>query len=794
MFQNYLKTGIRQLWKDARITFLNILGLGLGLAACLAIFLFVRQELSYDTYHAKADRIFRIVQERQSVDEVRYSTWSPVPLGPALDQAFPQIEKTVRFWRAFQPVLHHRDEHHQEDGLYFTDPAATEVFDFEWLAGDPAGALANPNSIVLTESAALRYFGNADPVGQTLRYEGYPEDTLRLEVTGLIRDLPEYTHLEFTALASLKGVETDRDNWGSFKPIWTYVLLEEGVSAATLEADMPAFIHENFPSGENSERERQIRLETLTSIHLYSEADSGFKAGGDITYVYLFSAIGLFVLFLACINFINLATARSFRRAREVGVRKVLGARRGQLVSQFLGEAFIQCTVALVLAFALLEFGLPLISKSLGRQLDLHLFQDGRLVLALLGGLLLVGLLAGGYPALYLSRFRPASTLKGKFGAIDTGAGLRRGLVVFQFAVSIGLMIATVLVYQQLQFIRQKNLGFDKEQVLVLPYTPAEKSLLNILRSHPGILEATVSQRVPVNELNFDGRALRRPGTEKPFRVQSYIVDEHFLDTYRIPLVAGREFSPGRLADSSAFLLNETAVRTLGWEDPQEALDQPIEWSGQKEGQIIGIVKDFHTGSLHDPIEPLVMHTLPRYSYWRTWISVRIRPGAVAEVLPFLEKSWRQLTPEGDYSYFFIDESLDALHRADSRFSSLVSLFAGIALLIACLGLWGLAAFSAERRNKEIGVRKVFGAASWQVILLLSRDFAKLIIVGLVVAAPLAWWGMNTWLDNFAYRIEIDWWVFALTGLAALFIAMLTIGYHTVRAARRNPVEAIRYE
>lgn len=795
MINNNLKIAIRQLAKYRMTTLVNILGLALGLTCCLVIFLFVRQEFNYDRYHEKADRLFRVAQKLRLEGETIYSARSPVPMGVALKESFPQMEAVVRFWRAFQPKLHHADQHHLADGLYFADPEATRIFSLDWLSGDPETALEKPGSIILTESEAVKYFGDEEPVGQTLRYEGYPEDSLQLVVTGVIKNLPENTHLHFTGLVSMLGVQTEWDNWGSFKPIWTYALLKPQYAASEVENLLQPFVDRNFPiEAGSSVREREMFLEPITDIHLFSKANGGFKAGGDITYVYLFSAIGLFILLLGCINFTNLATARSLRRAREVGVRKVLGARKNQLIRQFLGESLFQTGLAFILAIALTEFLLPVVSRMLDRDLELQYLENAWLILLIPALLLIVSLLAGGYPAFFLSGFRPAIALRGTLSSNPAGAVLRRVLVVFQFAVSIGLMIATVLVFQQLNFVRHKNLGFDKEQVVVLPYSPKEKPLLQALESNPDILNVSVSQRVPVNELNTDGRFLQRKGREERVQVQSYIIDDRFLDTYRISLVAGRNLSAGRLADSSAFLLNERAVKAMGWNSPEEALGQAISWSGQKEGRVIGVVRDFHLGSLHEQIEPLVLHSLPQYQYWRVWISVRLRPGAVAGVLPFLEQTWRRFTPDGAYRYFFIDESLNALHQADRRFGQLVGWFAALAILIACLGLWGLAAFSAERRTKEIGIRKVFGAGSLQIVLLLWKDFVLLVLMGLVIAAPMAYLGMNRWLENFAYRTSISAWVFVATGLTALTVAILTISYHSLRAAHGNPVNAIRYE
>ena len=797
MLKNYLKIALRNLQRHKGYSFINIAGLAVGIACCALILLYVRHELSYDRAYEKADRIYRIVSEERSEDGVWMGARSPVPLGPALKETYPEAEDFIRFWRAFQPVLRYDDKAFGEHGrLYFTDPGVFEVFALDLVAGDPQTALAAPGTIVLTETMARKYFGDDEAMGKVLAYTGYPGrgDHLRFTVTGILRDLPENTHLAFEALASLEGIETERDNFGSWKPIWTYVLLPAHVAPGQLESKFPAFVEQHLGDDPGA---LVMRLEPITDIHLHSLYEGGFKPGSDIAYVYVFAAIGFFILLIACINFINLATARSLNRAREVGMRKVLGAYRRQLIRQFLGEAFLLTMLGLLLAVVLIELFLPVFNNLFDKTLALDYLHDRTFLLMLPTLALVVGLLAGLYPAFFLSRFRPVTALKGHATTSPAGTGLRKALVVFQFAISVALITSTAIVYHQLNYVRSKHLGFDKEQVVVMPNprTGQEEALLATLQQHPNVRHVAESQRVPVNPVNADGRPVRPEGFEETVQVDSYIVDAGFVETFGMAMAAGRPFSKEIATDVGAFLINETAAKRFGWTPSEAALGKQLEWTnGPTLGPVIGVVKDFHLTSMHESITPLVLQMRPDESWWRTFISAKIRPTDVAGTLAFLEKTWRAFAPEGAYDYFFIDESFEALHRADARFGETFGFFAALALFIACLGLFGLAAFTAEQRTKEIGIRKVLGASAGGVVLLLSKDFTKLVVVAFVVASPLAYLVMHRWLENFAYRVEISWPIFLVAGLSALGIALLTVSYQSVKAALADPVKALRYE
>ncbi len=791
MLTNYLKIALRTFRRSKSYALINAIGLAVGMACFLLILLYVRNELSYDRFHENHARIYRMGQEIRRDDDVRFSAHTQAPLGQALERDFPEAEKVVRFWRAFRPVIRYKKDAFRETAFYFTDPAVFETFSFELLQGDPERALASPNRVVLTETAARRLFGDTPAVGQVLCYEGYPAGERELIVSGVMRDLPANSQFRFDYLASLVGVQTEADNWGSRKPIWTYILLAQGTGSSELENKLDEYVEPHYPATSSDYR---LHLEPLTDVHLFSRFSGGFTAGSDINSVYLFSAIGFFILLIACVNFMNLATARSMKRAREVGLRKVLGAHRAQLVKQFLGEAVLLTLVSLLLSLLLLELLLPAFNSEFETALQLRYSQDGGLFLFLLGTTVMSGLLAGTYPAFFLSRFQPAKALRSRVTTQAGGVNLRKVLVVFQFVISIVLIVGTLIVQRQLEYVKNKTLGFDKELIVVLPHSDNEAPLLDALSADSRIRAVSVSQRVPVNEINSDGRTVRLPHLPEPVRVESYIVDDRFLVAYKMTVVAGRNFSREMASDTAAFVINETAAKVFGFRSPHEALGQQLTWTGYKQGRVIGVVEDFHTTSLHEAIAPTVLLMLPGEQWWRTFISVRIQPGELTGTLAFLESTWRRFTPHGVYDAFFIDGSLAQLHRADQQFGRIFAAFATLAIVIACLGLFGLAAYSAEQRTQEMGIRKVLGASVTGLVNLLSVEFIKLVAIASVIAWPIAWFAMSRWLANFAYRVEIGWWVFAWSAGLTLVIALVTVSTQAIRAALVNPVESLRCE
>lgn len=793
MLSSYLKVAIRTLFRHRGFSILTIAGLAVGLACALLIAVYARHELSYDADYAKGDRTYRVITRTERENASDWTAGTPVPLGPALSEEYPQIEQVVRFWRS-RPVVRYQRTAFKENAFYFADSGALSLFGWNLLQGDPSTALRTPNSVILTATTARKYFGDENPIGKVLEYEGYPAGTIKLAVSGVMPDLPGNTHIAFDFLASVNGVETERSNWGSTKPIWTYVLLSPNGSASALESLFPAFADRHF-QGQHTDYVKTLYLEPLSDIHFSSRAPQGFKPANSMTTIYVLALIGLGILLVACANHINLTTARSFSRAKEIGMRKVLGAHRLLVARQFLAEALVFSVLSSALAVVLAEIALPLFESLIGTKLETHFYSDGGAlaVIVILAGATAV--LAGLYPAVVLSGFRPIHALKGRIGSGRRGVFARKGLVVAQFVISITLITATFIISDQIRYIGMKDLGVSKSQVLVLPYTLQEDAFKAEVLRDPSIKAVTVSQRVPVNDDNKDTRTIRVRGKEEPIVVESYITDGDFLETYGIHMLAGSPFSLRFPTEDTPFLVNEAMVRRLGFQNPADAIGTTFSWSGTyRSGHIVGVVRDFHVTSLHEVIAPMVILPMPEDQWWRTFISVRVQSDNMQHALEVLESTWRRLTPAGAYSYFFVDESLERLHQQDLRVAKTTGVFAGLSVAVACLGLFALAAYSAERRTKEIGVRKVLGASVPSVIGLLSKEFAALILVANGLAWPLAYVFTNQWLQGFAYRIPLGVLPFVLSGVSAFVIAMIAVGYRSIRAAFANPVDSLRYE
>ena len=796
MFKNYLKIALRTLRKNKVYSLINLGGLAIGMACCLLIALYVRDELSYDQFHKNADRIYRVIAESGREQQRAFdSANSSFPIGPALRDAYPEVLETVRFREGSQSVLSYGQQNFAEKKFYFADPGVFEVFSFPLRSGNPKTALAQPNNVVLTASMAQKYFGEQDPIGKVLHYEGWagPAD---LTVTGVLDDLPHNTQFDFDFLGSLLIVENEEFPWTWFTSLWTYVLLPEGFPPAQLEQKFPDFFERHIkPNLGDDESWFALGLEPLPRIHLHSQLDIQMKPTSNIVYVYLFSAIAVIILLMACINFTNLATAHSLKRAKEVGMRKALGGWRRSLVVQFLGESFVYCLLALAAAIAMTELAVPYFNQLTGKAIHIHYFSDSFILPLLMGVVAIAGILAGSYPAAIMSRFSPIAALKGKTNAqMPNRFGLRQGLVIFQFTMSIALMIGVIVIVSQLQYIRSKNLGANLDQVVVLPMSKSADAFTHELKQNPAVVDASASSRIPVNLESFDTRPVYIEGIEKPVQMENFNIDENFLATYKIEMIAGRNLSAQLASDSSAFLLNESAVHAFGWGPPENAIGKEIGWQfNYKKGRVVGVVKDFHMVSFRESIQPLILHKM-KQSYWYNFLSVRLHGENLSETLAFVEKTWRKFNPKGGYEYFFADDSFAKIHRADARFGKIVELFTLMAIVISFLGLLGLAAYSAQQRTKEIGVRKVLGASVASVLTLLSKDFIKLVLLANLLAWPVAWFAMNRWLQNFAYRVEVGWLVFALAGGLALLIALLTVSTQAIRAALANPVDALHNE
>lgn len=793
MWRNYWTTAQRQLRKHKGYAALNIIGLAVGLAAALLMLLFVQDEYSYDRFHQDADRVFRVVQDLEAGGDTRLFTGTPPAFMPAFKAAMPEVGAGFRTVVSGGQVRH-EGEVYSQSSVYYVGPDIFEVMTFPLLEG--RADLTRPYTMVLTASAAARYFGEASPVGQTLVFGDAPH-----EVTGVIADVPSQSHFRPEVLVSFATYQARRgsdlsDTWGqSF--FYSYFRLADGAEAETVQAKLPAFVEETVAPHLRPGVQYRFHLQPITSIHLHSHRLREIGVGGDATTVRIFLLIAGFVLLIACINFVNLRLARATQRFKEVGLRKVLGAQRPQLVGQFLGESLLIVGVAMVGAILLVALGLPQLNELAQKSIAFAgLFQGGYL-LAALGLVLGVGLLAGGYPALYLSALRPVAALKGGWqrGRQRGVQRLRQGLVVVQFALSLFLLIGTAVVYDQLTFMQTRNLGFQPEQVVLLPYDadrfPAFKEAL---LQDPSVLSvaATSGGGVPgrmTTTLSYHAEGMAEDATSP---ILGAVVDPSYVTTYGLQVLAGRDFEEARATDvEGGILLNEAALRSLGW-TPEEAIGKAFALSPySRNGRVVGVVQDFHFASLHSPIEPLALAIWPQ---WFSRTSVRIATEEVSQTLDHLAATWAQLFPERPFNYTFLDEDFERLYAQDARFGTIISFFAGLSLLIACLGLFGLAAFMAQQRTKELGIRKVLGASVPGLVLLLARSFVVLIGGAMLVALPVAFFAMRGWLATFAYHTTLSPMLFMGAALLVLVLALLTISYQAIRAALRNPVQTLRYE
>ncbi|MGC4034740.1 MAG: ABC transporter permease [Chitinophagaceae bacterium] len=803
MFRHYFGIAWRQLLKRKFYSFINITGLAVGMLCCIVIAVYIQNELSYDQYHVKKDRIYRVVQAFRDIQPGEsivppspkdYQVWGCAPVGPALQADFPQIEKVVQFMSPLSLLLQHGDTRIQQDNLVCMDSTAFDVFSWKMISGNPKTALIASNSIVLTKTVAKKLFGNDNPVGQNLLVE----NSQNFIVSGVMEDVPSNSQFTFNGLISMATARNQRSDifsyWG-YVDFYTYLLLKENSSIQPLQSKATDFVKKY-----NSEdKGYAIAFEKMTDAYLHSVAGRQPGATGSVLNVYLFACIAIFILLIACINFMNLSTARSLERAKEVGVRKVLGVKPRSLMGQFLFESVLLSLAALIIAIPLSVNGVEWIGKLAGKELTINRFFTPLVTIGIIGFAVIVGLLAGIYPAKFLSSFKPITVLKGKFKNTGEGVVLRKALVVFQFAMSIMLIAATAIVYTQLKFIDKHELGFQKDQMLIIDFSGDEKVQQQIevvkkaIADNPGVVSVAGSRAVPGEFLPNAGTEIQGPDGQMVFKGPFiYEVDFDFIPTYHIPLVAGRNYSRNFLTDSAeSMVINEAAAKLFGYKDPAKAVGRKFEQWGRK-GTVIGVVKDFNFRSLHQAVEPLTL----RYGY--SWalnrISVGIKGTNISETLSGLKKTWNTVAPQRPFLYHFLDESFGAQYEADRNFQQLFTLFAILAIAIACLGLFGLSTFMAQQRVKEIGIRKVLGSSVGGIVVLLSKDFIKLVLLAAAVAIPLCWWAMNKWLEGFAYRITIGPLVFIEAGFIALIVAIVTIGWQSLKAASVNPVESLRNE
>ncbi|MDB5229864.1 MAG: FtsX-like permease family protein [Chitinophagaceae bacterium] len=826
MIKNYFKIAWRNIQRNKMSSFIHISGLSIGIACALMIVIFIQHELSYDKFHKDAGRIFQVTLNGMNDGQEYWAGNTPPPVGSALARNIPEIESFARFYKPNDIVVRYESNSQSqksftEKNVLAVDSNFLQLFDFKVLEGDVSTALLRPGSVVLTEDMATKYFGNERPVlGRTLLLN---HDKKPFTVTAVLKNVPAESSIQFDFLAPVADFPVvKRFSWSW---VWLqtmcYVKLREGVrtdrvSIQQLEAKFRPVIKVESVSGLKrlgtsydeiikKTGKWDFRLFPLTGIHLRSGIIGmpWLSKISDIKYVYIFASVALFIIILACVNFMNLSTARSSKRAKEVGIRKVAGSSRGQLIRQFLAEAFLFTIISSIIAVALVILLLKPFANITGETINPNNAFTPAVLFAIIGLIIIIGFLAGSYPAFYLTSFKPAAVLKGKnlFSSGKKSLLIRNGLVVFQFTISSIIIISTLIVWKQLKFFRNADMGLNKENVLVITSTnrlgKSEESFRETISQLPGVSNASISTSIPTGSLFGDGYEPKAENNEhiaREIALSSFMVDEAFVPTLKIKVLKGRNFSKA-FSDSASVVLNEEAAKQIGWKDP---VGKWIQYPGNNNQlfQVIGVVKNFNVQSLQNSMIPFALfHTSSRtYDIGVSHILARIRPGNINNTISQLESKWKSFAPGEPFDYNFLDAEFDSQYRSEQRLGKLFSVFAGLSIFIACLGLFGLCAFVAERRTKEIGIRKVLGASVQSLVSLLSKDFLKLTIAAALISFPVAWWAMHKWLEDFAYRINIGWTVFVIAGLSILLIALATISFQAIKAAVANPVKSLRTE
>ena len=809
MIRDYLKSAWRNIARHKFISFINIFGLTIGITCCLLILTYIINEMSYDKHNTNADRTYRVTRifySGNGVESLHLSAVAP-PFGPLLKSAFPDVQQMTRLYPHGTVILRYKEKLFNEENSFFADEHFFDVFSADVTNGDKRTALNDPYTVMLTDKIAHKYFGDADPINKTIILDNTKHE---FKVTGVFKPFPVNAHmhpeilisfntLKDTAMYGEKQLETNYGN-NSF---YTFLLLPKNYNADNLRRQLPSFLDSyvhmpGMPGNVKTSKFVTLTLQKLTDIHLRSHLDDELESNGDITRVYIFSVIALFILLIACINYMNLSTARSALRAKEIGIRKVIGAQRKEIIRQFLSESVLVTWIALLLGVLLTSVLLPYIDKLSNLNLTLSELYNWDVLLAIVALPFIIGLISGIYPALFMSSFKPVKVLKGVFKAGSGGVSFQKVLVVTQFAISIILIVATTVVFQQLRFIQQKTLGFNKDHILTTGYNSdlnkSYDSFRNDLLKIPGVKEAGRSSRIPSRRLlDEQGASVMQNGTIQQVKIdiKCLSTDYGFIPTFGMQIAAGRNFSRDFSTDTSNYILNETAVKMLGWGSAQNAIDKDMVYGGTK-GKVIGVVKDFHFESLHQAIVPMIFYMPPGGNYHR--LSLKIGGNNIPATIAAIGATWHRYLPDVPFDYGFLDQKFQQLYNSEQEQGSLFTIFSCIAIFIACLGLFGLSAFTITQRVKEIGVRKVLGASVSQIVAELSKSFLILVLIATVIAFPVAWYLMHKWLLDFAFRINIAWWVFVLAGIVALIIAFATISFQSIKAANANPVKSLRSE
>ncbi|MEO1051618.1 MAG: FtsX-like permease family protein [Bacteroidota bacterium] len=796
MIKNLLKIAFRNILKDKTYSLINVFGLTIGITCSLFILTYVLDELSYDRYHENADNIYRIVSDIKEPDNAFTWAVAQIPLAEELRDNYPDVVNAVRFFGMGRRLFENGEKQFYEEGFFMADSTVFDMFSYKFIAGDPETALDEPNTVVLTKSLAVKYFDDERPLGQLLTDQSGDE----LKVTGVIEDVPTNSHFTFDALISRSSVPQRQGSWGNFG-VFTYIQLPEGYDPDNMQPHFDKILAEKVnPIFESIGIEIKYVMQNIPDIHLHSKIQDEAEEGGDISYVYIFSAIAIFMLIIASINYMNLATARSAKRAKEVGVRKAVGSSRKQIITQFITESVVVTLVALVLSIILIYAFLPSFNVLANKSIDFAYVLQPTVIFSLLGVVIFVGLVGGSYPAFYLSGFSPVNVLKGKLSEKGGNLLLRKILVVIQFGLSVFMLVCTLVVFDQLQFIRTKDLGFNIDQLVRVRLTSQElrtnyPALRNRLMSEPYVTNVATATTTPgsgigkviFNVEDNDGEMIERG-------VDFYAADFDYISTLEMDVVLGRDFSKDILSDTTAAaLVNEAMVRRMNWDEPLgKKFRIPVSRDSFELKQVIGVIKDYHQNSLYDEIEPLMVMYQPNNGN----VFIKVKSDDIRASMQALESSWTEVNPNTPFTYEFVDQDFGEQYVADQKRGQIFTVFSGLTIFIACLGLLGLTAFTTEQRTKEIGIRKVIGASVQGLLVLVSKEFFILVAIATCIAFPAAWYFMDKWLQSFAYKVAMvnEITTFIISGVLAFAITLLTVGFHTLRAATANPVNALKDE
>lgn len=797
MLKSYLTIALRYLKRHKIYSFINISGLAIGMACCVLILLWINDEIRYDRFHEQTENLYRVVNDLNYGPYSQLTKGTAYPLGSAMKEEIPEVRETVRLLPTRKILVAYGGKKYYEENFYFADPSLFKIFTFPFIKGDPDTALSSPSSVVITQDMASKYFGSQDPLGKTIQTQNQNDYI----VTGVIENIPKNSHLQFGFVGSIERAVAmgARTHWSG----WlydTFVLLQSNTSLEEVNAKLEAWIKTK------GAEESRYYLQPLSDVHMY-----GLQGEGAIRPLSLFSTLALLILIIACINYMNLATARGGTRAKEIGLRKVVGAKKNNILKQFLSESVLFAFFALLISLFLVALFLPVFNQISGKELSMNLVQNKFLFLGIVSITLLTGILSGSYPAFFLSSFEPDRILKGTLSAKKIGtstAFIRKGLVVFQFILTIVLIISTTTVFRQMSFIKNQSLGFDKNYLI---YTQLRsegnlwerydaqktwlkyKTLKNELSQNPNILDVSSATCLPFGSMGGEWGQLDWEGKDPEYQLSMnhMAVDAHFLKTFQLEMIEGRFLSDEFPSDAQNFILNEAAIKATGLDSPVGKRFHLLD----KTGKITGVIRDFHFAPLHDEIEPLVLHLMP-YQYWmyRNYVFVRISADNISQNIASIEKMWDRAIPEYPFEFHFLDDTIDQKYRSEQRLEMILRIFTFLAISISCFGLFGLISFTAEQRTKEIGIRKVLGASVGSVVRLLSKEFVVLVVLANIIAWPVAYYVMTKWLKNFAYRTEIGFVTFLFSGFLALIIAILTVCFQSIKAALANPVDSLRYE